>query len=216
MDSHSYETGFDLATVDKLLTTTRAVRKRLDFSRPVPLDVVTESLRIALQAPTGSNVQGWRWIVVTDHDVRQALAELYQNPPPLELRTEPVMPATPQQERIMESAHYLMQHMHEVPVLVVPCILESGGAAGWAPSIYPAVWSFMLALRSRGLGSVITTAHLYRKEEAAELLGIPPGYAQACMLPVAYYTGDDFKPAVRRPLAEVCFNNRWGESLPGE
>ena len=215
MESRSPETGFDLATIDKLLTTTRAVRKRLDFSRPVPLDVVTESLRIALQAPTGSNVQGWRWIVVTDHDLRQALAELYQNPPPQELRTEPVMPATPQQVRMMESAHYLMQHIHEVPVLVVPCILEAGGAAGWAPSIYPAVWSFMLALRSRGLGSVITTAHLYRKEEAAELLAIPPGYAQACMLPVAYYTGGDFKPAARRPLAEVCFNNRWGEPLPG-
>jgi nitroreductase len=209
-------TGLDLATVDKLLTTTRAVRKRLDLSRPVPLDVVTDCLRIALQAPTGSNVQGWRWLVVTDGDLRHALADLYQNPPPPEFRTEPQMPPTPQQERMLDSTLYLMEHMHEVPVLVVPCILESGGAAGWAPSIYPAVWSFMLALRSRGLGSVITTAHLYRKEEAAELLGIPTGYAQTCMLPVAYYTGDDFKPAVRRPLAEVCFNNRWDEPLPGE
>jgi nitroreductase len=216
VDPPSSETGFDLASVDKLLTTTRAVRKRLDLSRPVPLDVVTECLRIALQAPTGSNVQGWRWVVVSDPALRHALAELYQNPPTPEFRTEPVMPATPQQERVMGSARFLMQHMHEVPVLVVPCILESGGAAGWAPSIYPAVWSFILALRSRGLGSVITTAHLYRQEEAAELLGVPPGYAQACMLPVAYYTGDDFKPAVRRPLAEVCFNNRWGEPLPGE
>jgi nitroreductase len=216
VNSRNSGTGLDLATVDKLLTTTRAVRKRLDMARPVPLDVVADCLRIALQAPTGSNVQGWRWLVVTDEGLRHALADLYQNPPPAELRTEPHMPSNPQQERMMDSAKYLMQHIGEVPVLVVPCILESGGAAGWAPSIYPAVWSFMLALRSRGLGSVITTPHLYRKEEAAELLGIPSGYAQACLLPVAYYTGDDFKPAVRRPLAEVCFNNRWNEPLPGE
>ena len=100
--------------------------------------------------------------------------------------------------------------------MVVPCIEESGGAAGWAPSIYPAVWSFMLALRSRGLGSTITTVLLYHREEVASLLGIPEGYTQSCMLPVAYYTGDDFKPAVRRPLEEVCFANRWGGSLTSD
>ena len=216
MDAPQLETGFDLATVDKLLTTTRAVRKRLDFSRPVALDVVTECLRIALQAPTGSNAQRWRWLVLTDPDVRHALADLYQNPPPAAQRTEPAMPSTPQQERMTESTGYLMRHIHEVPVMVVPCIEEVGGAAGWAPSIYPAVWSLILALRSRGLGSVITTAHLYHRVEAAELLGIPPGYAQSCLLPVAYYKGQDFKPAVRRPLHEVCFINRWGEPLPGD
>jgi nitroreductase len=200
--------------VDKLLTTTRAVRKRLDLSRPVGLDVVAACLRIALQAPTGSNAQTWRWIVVTDPTIRQAVAALYENLPPPEQRTEPALPMTPQQQRVMDSANYLLRHMHEVPVLVVPCILESGGPAGWAPSIYPAVWSFILALRSRGLGSVLTTAHLYHRDEAAELLGIPAGYAQACLLPVAYYSGDDFKPAVRRPLREVCFMDRWGQPLP--
>jgi nitroreductase len=213
MHAPHLDTGFDLATVDKLLTTTRAVRKRLDFSRPVPLDVVAQCLRIALQAPTGSNAQRWRWLVVTDPDVRHALADLYRDPPPAAQRTEVMMPSTPQQDRMMDSAQYLMRHIHEVPVMVVPCIEETGGPAGWAPSIYPAVWSFILALRSRGLGSVITTAHLYHREAAAELLGVPPGYAQSCMLPVAYTVGQDFKPAVRRPLGEVCFVNRWGEPL---
>jgi nitroreductase len=97
---------------------------------------------------------------------------------------------------------------------VVPCILNAGGAAGWAPSIYPAVWSFILALRSRGLGSVITTAHLYRETDAATLLGIPPEYVQACLLPVAYYSGGDFRPAVRRPVEEVAFLDCWGTRLP--
>jgi nitroreductase len=203
---------FDLATVDRLLTTTRAVRKRLDLTRPVPLDVVLECLNLAIQAPTGSNSQTWRWIVVLDADVKRRLAELYRDPD-APRRTTPAMPDSAQQRRVMESARYLMDHMHEVPAMVVPCVLDAGGAAGWPPSIYPAVWSLQLALRSRGLGSVITTAHLYRKEEAAELLGVPPDYVQACLLPVAYYTGDDFKPAARRPVEEVTFLDRWGAPL---
>jgi nitroreductase len=207
-------TGFDLETVDRLLTTTRAVRRRLDFSKDVPLDVVKECLELALQAPTGSNNQFWRWIVVTDPSTRQALAELYRDPPIQTPSAEPDVPVTPQQERVMASAHYLMDHITEVPVFVLPCTRDAGGAAGWPPSIYPAVWSFMLALRSRGLGSVITTAHLFHRDEAAAMLGIPEGYVQACLLPVAYYTGTDFKPAVRRPIDEVCFLNRWDEPLP--
>jgi nitroreductase len=204
--------GFDLATVDKLLTTTRAVRKRLDLERPVELDVILECLRLAIQAPTGSNMQTWRWIVVTDPAVRAQLAELYRSAAAGAVdvrRTEPAMPETPQQQRVMDSADYLIEHIDEVPVLVVPCIEDGGGAAGWAPSIYPAVWSFMLALRSRGLGSVITTVHLFRRDEADELLGVPAGFVQACLLPVAYYTGDDFKPADRRPVEELAFLNRW-------
>jgi nitroreductase len=209
---------FDLEAVDRLLTTTRAVRKRLDFHRPVALGVVRECLELAIQAPTGSNSQTWRWIVVTNPRKRQALAALYQNPPPA-LRQGPSAPVptvadSPQQQRVMASARFLLDHLHEVPVLVVPCILNAGGAAGWAPSIYPAVWSFILALRSRGLGSTITTAHIYRQQEAAALLGIPEGYVQACLLPVAYYTGDTFKRAIRRPIQEIAFHDSWGNPIP--
>jgi nitroreductase len=206
--------GFDLEMVDRLLTTTRAVRKRLDLSRPVPLEVVVKCLDIALQAPTGSNLQLWRWLIVTDQPARDGLAELYRNFPPRAPRAQADPPPSDQQQRMLDSAHYLMAHLSEVPVFVVPCIREEGGAAGWAPSIYPAVWNLILALRSRGLGSVITTAHLYHRQEAAKLLGIPEGYAQACLLPVAYYTGTDFKPADRKPLEDVCYLNRWGQTLP--
>jgi nitroreductase len=206
-------TDLERETVDRLLTTTRAVRKRLDLGRPVPTDVIVECLRLAIQAPTGSNAQAWRWLVVTDPAVRAAIAELYQHPVGVPAaRTEPAVPETREQRRVMESAQYLTAHIGEVPALVIPCTLEAGGAAGWAPSIYPAVWSLMLALRSRGLGSCLTTVHLYRREEAAELLGIPNGYAQACLLPVAYYTGETFKPAVRRPVEEVTFFDRWGNT----
>ena len=210
--------GLDLDTVDKLLTTTRAVRKRLDLTRPVELDMVMECLDLALQAPTGSNQQTWRWIVVTDPTVRVALGDLYRNLPadraPTRLGSVP--PPEEQQARVSDSAGYLMQHLHEVPVLVVPCVEDVGGAAGWAPSIYPAVWSFMLALRSRGLGSVLTTVHLYRSAEAAALLGVPDGFVQSCLLPVAYFTGDDFQPAERRPVEEVTYVDHWGTHPGGQ
>jgi nitroreductase len=209
--------GIDLPTVDKLLSTTRAVRKRLDLDRPVPLAVVIDCLRLAIQAPTGTNAQTWRWLVITDANVRQQLADLYRHPrfpAPGGGRTEPLVPDTAQQQRVRESSAYLRDHLQDVPVLVVPCVQAAGGAAGWAPSIYPAVWSFMLALRSRGLGSVLTTVHLYRRADADELLGVPDGFVQACLVPVAYYTGSDFKPAERRPLEEVTFFNHWGAPLP--
>jgi nitroreductase len=204
--------GLDLDTVDKLLTTTRAVRKRLDLTRPVALDVVLECLDLALQAPTGSNQQTWRWIVITDAETRASLADLYRglpaDRPPTRLGSVP--PPEEQQARVTDSAGYLMEHLHEVPLLVVPCVEDVGGAAGWAPSIYPAVWSFMLALRSRGLGSVLTTVHLYRSAEADALLGVPDGFVQSCLLPVAYFTGDDFRPADRRPVEEVTYVDHWG------
>jgi len=216
MVSTGSESGaFDLETVDRLLTTTRAVRKRLDLSRAVPLEVVVECLNIAIQAPTGSNLQLWRWLIITEQATRESLAELYRDIPPQAAPTEPEPPPSAQQQRMLDSAHYLMAHLSEVPVFVVPCTGAVGGAAGWAPSIYPAVWNLILALRSRGLGSVITTAHLFHRQQAAELLGIPVGYAQACLLPVAYYTGTDFKPADRKPVEEVCYVNRWGNALPG-
>jgi nitroreductase len=205
--------AMDLTTVDHLLSTTRAVRKRLDLTRPVPREVLLECLRLAIQAPTGSNAQRWRWIVVTDPGTRAAIGELYRNPPRTGAPSgEPRVEPTAQQNRVMDSARYLTEHVHEVPALVIPCTEDAGGAAGWAPSIYPAVWSFQLALRSRGLGSCITTVHLFRAAEAAELLGIPEGFVQACLLPVAYYTGDDFKPAVRRPIEEITYWDRWGNT----
>jgi nitroreductase len=207
--------GFDLTTVDKLLSTTRAVRKRLDLERPVPLDVVVECLRLATQAPTGSNLQTWRWLVITDPEVRRRIGELYREPSPTDATPRPDPPATdtPAQHRVMDSANYLRERIDQVPVLVIPCVQTVGGAAGWAPSIYPAVWSFMLALRSRGLGSVITTVHLYRREEADQLLGVPEGFVQTCLVPVAYYTGADFKPAARRPVEEVTFLNHWDATI---
>jgi nitroreductase len=205
----------DIASVDEVLTTTRAVRRRLDLTRPVEREVILECLRIAVQAPTASNEQTWRWLVVTDPDKRAAIAEIYRRCGEAYLERAASTTEDPQTRRVYESAHALSQTLAQVPVHVIPCIegqLDGAplavAAAEWA-SIIPAAWSFMLALRSRGLGSVWTTLHLVKAGEVAALLGIPDTVTQAALLPVAYTIGTDFKPAARPPVEEITYWNRW-------
>jgi nitroreductase len=211
---------FDLSQTDKLLTTTRSVRKRLDLTQPVPQDVVLDCLRIATQAPSGGNSQPWRWLVVDDADTKKRLAELYsRSHDPYMAGNRAAAEAAGKLDEvsaIMDSSQYLSDHMAEVPVLVIPCLLSrmspnagTAETAGFYGSILPAVWNFMLALRSRGLGSAYTTLHLAFETEAAEILGIPDTVTQAALIPVAYYTGDDFKPARRRPVEDVVYVNQW-------
>jgi nitroreductase len=212
------DAGFDLSQTDRLLTTTRAVRRRLDFSRPVERDVILECLRIATQAPTGGNRQGWRWLVIDDADTRAGLAALYRRSfePYIAARKSMLPPEEADTDPIVRSSSYLSEHLHEAPVHVVPMHLDRlreganlAETASFFGSILPAVWSFQLALRSRGLGSAWTTLHLAYEKEAGELLGIPPTVTQVALIPVAYYTGTDFKPAKRRPIEELTYFNRW-------
>jgi nitroreductase len=210
-------TAFDLAQVDHLLTTTRAVRKRLDLTRPVEQSVIVECLSLAAQAPSGANAQRWRWVVVTDPDKKQSIGHLYARSfgSYITPKMEVLQPDDHASVRMTDSANFLAEHMGEVPVLVIPCVLDRPPAdsieaqAGFWGGILPAVWSFQLALRSRGLGSAWTTLHLDYENEVAELLGIPSTVTQAALLPVAYYTGDDFKTAPRRPIEELTYWDQW-------
>ncbi|MGH2729586.1 MAG: nitroreductase family protein [Actinomycetota bacterium] len=221
----------DLATVDHLLTSTRTVRKRLDTARPVDPDVICECLRLAVQAPTGSNLQGWRWMVVTDSKKRAAVADIYRRAigPYLDFGKAALDPSNKQMVRVVESSFYLVDVLADIPVHIIPCVLnrpeDAGrllggmgydvdpwcnvGASGFYGSIWPAVWSLMLALRSRGLGSALTTMHLALEHEVGELLGIPETVTQVGLLPVAYFTGEDFKPAKRRPPEEITYWDEW-------
>jgi nitroreductase len=211
--------GFDLVETDRLLTTTRAVRKRLDLGRPVDRALVIDCLRIATQAPSGGNSQPWRWLVVDDPDVRAGLAELYRRGygPYIELQKAAIVAAGGDENHpILRSSDHLAEHLHEVPVHVIPCLLTRlperptpADTAGFYGSILPAVWSFALALRSRGLGTAYTTLHLHQEREAAELLGIPDTVTQVALLPVAHVTGGDFRPADRKPVEAVTYWNRW-------
>lgn len=211
---------FDLTQTDALLSTTRAVRKRLDFERDVPDDVLLECLQLATQAPTGSNRQGWRWLVVRDAEKKEALADMYRRAGGDYLRTAAAEAETGSQTgRVLDSANFLAERMGEVPVMVIPMIvgrLDDGttnSAAGLFGSIIPAIWSFQLALRSRGLGSCYTTLHLGLEAEAAELLGIPSHMTQAALLPVAYTKGTDFKPAARPPVSEITYLDTYKNPL---
>ena len=213
----------DLATADQLLTTTRSVRKRLDFTRPVDPAVIERCIAIALQAPTGSNQQGWHFLVVTDAAKRKGLADLYRKAFDVYLNAPEVRPSIAaedprfaEMQRIIASATYLAQHLHEAPVMVIPCIqgrVENAGVLAQASlygSILPAAWSFMLALRARGLGSSWTTLHLMFERDAAQLLGVPDTVTQTALLPVAHYTGGDFKPAKRLPAEGRTHWEAWG------
>lgn len=211
---------FDLDQVELLLSTTRAVRRRLDFDRDVPDELLLDCVRLSQQAPTGSNGQTWRWIIVRDPDKKVALADLYRSVGGTYLRAggsdEALADAGPE-GRFRRSAVHLAENFHRAPALVIPCVrgrLEKGAApvltSSTYGSIYPAIWSFQLALRSRGLGSCITTLHLVHEGEAADLLGIPDDVMQVALIPVAYTIGSDFRPAERPPAEYITSFDTWG------
>ena len=214
---------------DELLSTTRAVRKRLDFERPVALETLTECLELAVQAPTGSYAQGWQFMFVTDPEKKAHIGKLYKEVFSL-YREMPVAihhlhqessdeSLKASQSRSTSSAEYLAEHMGEVPAMLIPCVAGRidpqgpGGALAQASvygSIIPAAWSFMIAARARGLGTAWTTLHIMHEQEIAELLGIPFNeYTQVALIPIAYTKGTDFKPAYRPPVASVMHVDQW-------
>lgn len=207
-------------SADELLSTTRSVRKRLDFDRPVPREVIQECLDLAIQAPTASNSQGWQWVVVEDAEVKHQIAEIYRRNHSgySAARDMSRIPPGSQTARVVSSSQYLADNYERAPVFVIPCIkgnLDGAelatAASGWG-SIMPAMWSFMLALRERGLGTTWTTLHLPNggAAQVADLLGIPhPSFSQAGLFPVAYTKGTDFQPAKRSPAQEITHWGGW-------
>ncbi len=218
-------------SVDELLTTTRAVRKRLDFDRPVDPELVTGCLDIALQAPTGGNLQDWAWVVVTDPAKKAALADYYRQawsayvkspyfPTSAPPHGDPAVQAS--FERIADSAQYLADNLERAPVFLIPCLRQSrvdrpswGGATSRLGSVIQASWSFMLAARERGLGTCWTTLHLAYEQQAAEILDIPyERCVQVALIPVAHTIGTDFRPGTREPLAGVLHWDGWKGAPP--
>ncbi len=209
---------------DELLTTTRAVRKRLDFERPIDAETIRECLEVAQQAPTATNQQNWHFVIVTDPQQREAIADLYRQGWEEYVRiptgTLNVQQREPEraslQSRVRDSAQYLVDNMHRVPVMVIPCIVgRTADMPSWEEStqwssMMFATWSMMLAARARGIGSVYTCVHLIREGEAAAALGIPyQDVMQVGLIPLAYTVGDRFRPAQREPLDDILHWNRW-------
>jgi nitroreductase len=216
-------------TLDELLTTTRAVRRRLDFDRPVPRELVEECVSIAMQAPSGSNARGWHFMVVGDPAKREAIAALYRQA--FEgYRSMPVSAhALAEQAKgddigimnaVVGSAEALAENLHRAPYLVIPCIegrfppiegpMGNLANASQYGSVLPAFWNFMLAARARGLGTAWTTLHLMHEQEVAEILGIPfDSVTQTALSPLAYTLGTDFKPASGRRLEDALHVDSW-------
>ena len=223
--------GIDLASVDRVLRTTRSVRRRLDLDRPVPAELIEEAIDVALQAPTGANSQGWRFVVVTDAAARKRIGKLYRRGSELYLQGKTGLSRTgmtvsseyaaddPRALRmgaVVKSAVHLIENIDRVPVHLIPCLqgrfvqedLFTQGAM-WG-SILPAAWSIMLALRARGVASAWTTFTLLYEREMSEILGIPEGYTQAVLLPIAWLKQGDLHPAPRFSARSLTFWNRWG------
>jgi len=214
-------------SADEVLSTTRAVRKRLDFDRPVEVEVLEECLSLAMQAPSGSNRQHYQWVFVTDPDLRRRVGEVYREK--FMINHEKNRTSDPKKtygaddsraagfENLMSSVAYLAENIEKVPVLMVPCIegrMENATinvTAAQFGSILPSVWSFMLAARERGIGSTWTSAHLKEdgEERVAEILGIPENFTQVGLFPLAYTIGTDFKPAKRLPPQDLMHINHW-------
>jgi nitroreductase len=208
----------DVANADLLLSTTRSVRKRLDFERPVPREALLECLELAVQAPTASNRQTWRWMVVTEPELKGPIAEIYREaaiPYLRESQANAEGSGGGQDQRVFDSALYLAENLERAPAFVIPCLAEdlakmdSLGATVALGSICQAAWSFQLALRARGLGSCWTTLHLRNADRVADLLAIPAGITQVALIPVAYTKGLDFRPAKRPPVSEITHWNHW-------
>ena len=225
MSEDGQRAPIDIAAADYLLSTTRAVRRRLDLTRPVQPTIIERCIEIATQAPSGGNEQGWHFIVITNRIKLAILGEIYRRAffdlsymrrrAPSWNDAEELQAA--QTRRVMESAGYLAENMASVPAMIIPCIdgrAEHAGVlaqAGLYGSILPAVWSLMLALRARGVGSAWTTVHLLYEKEVARLLGIPDHVTQAALVPLAYFTGTGFKPAKRLPARERTYWDSWGK-----
>ncbi len=222
---------------DELLMTTATVRRRLDLTRPVERALVEECLEVAVHAPSGSNQQGYRFVFVDDRERRDALADLYRQSMEefvgrarTDAPEDTVDRSSDADRRMTASVEYLRDHFHEVPVLCVPLMAgrTDGDGAGahaertaavwqamrWG-SVLPTVWSFLLALRSRGLGSAWTTLSVVKEREVAEVLGIPyDRWTQVGLFPIAHTIGTDFAVTPRRPATDVLrWNSYGGEPL---
>ena len=225
--------GIDLASVDRVLRTTRTVRQRLDLERPVPPEIIEQCIDIAYQAPTGANSQTWRFVVVTDADKRAKLGELYRKGSEVYLAGKTGLARTnvsvaqgyaaedlrtQQMPAVVKSAVWLIENIHRVPVHVIACIegrfVEEDlfTQAAMYGSVLQAAWSFQLALRARGLGSAWTTFNLLFEKETAAIVGIPDTYTQTVFLPVAWLTGGDVHPAKRLPSKSLTYWNDWGKT----
>lgn len=219
MNSHP-RTDFDLDEVDRLLSTTKQVRKRLDLGRSLPHAELLDCIELAGHAPMGGNLERNRWMIIDEAEKKAAIAEYFGAVGRPYLAANKEQRADDRSQRVMDSAMFLVENLAEVPALVLamrldrpPAETSQGQVAAYYGSVIPGVWSFQLAARARGIGSAWTTFHLGHEAEVADLLGIPDTVTQVCLLACGYYKGDSFTPAPRRSATDVTYLNTWKQPV---
>jgi nitroreductase len=202
-----------------VVETTRSVRRRLDFDRPIEPELIERCIDAAVQAPTGMNREAWRFLVLTEAEPKARVAELYRSGfDGLANRFRDQLPPDLSDQKLPnERPTYvgLAENLHRMPALILVCSEgrpDPDNAAmqvAFYGSVLPAAWSLMLALRASGLGATWTTLLVTEEERVAKALGIPADVTQTILLPVAYTKGAVLKPAKRKPAREVTYWNRW-------
>jgi len=209
----------DVSAVDHVLSTTRSVRRRLDFGRAVPAAVLEQCIAVATQAPTGLFRESWRFVVVRDPARKADLAALYRSAfdELVEMRVAAARETGQDVPEPRPTYRMLADRLQDFPALILVCSegrpepAEAGVQLAFYGSVLPAAWSLMLALRARGIGSTWTTLLARRERAVAAALGMPDDATLTVMLPVGYLKGAVLRPAPRRAPHEVTYWDAWGE-----
>ena len=186
------------------IRTTRAMR-RLDPSRDVSDADVETMLFAATKAPSAKNEQPVRWVVVKDAAQRRRLGEIYKK---VSLSLPPMVTPDASAKKLARSVDHLVHHLGEAPVLIVACAYGPDDVRT-AAGVYPAVQNLMLAARSLGLGTTLTTRHRSAMAETRAVLGVPDDVTIHAVIPVGYPLGR-WREAPRAPVREVAHRDRWG------
>jgi len=205
------------ADLFEIIRTTRSMRRLKQD--PVPDALIRKVLEAGVCAPSGGNMQRWRFLVIRDATIKRTVGAYYKRAwdevvAPRYRAGQPA-PGMDRERflRLLAAAEHLAAHIHEAPVWIVPCLQGEAPTRTAGSSIYPAVQNMLLAARALGLGATLTTLYLSFEKEAEAALGLPADWHSYAILPIGYPTGR-FGPVRRVALADVVFRDRWGEAFP--
>lgn len=199
----------------EIIRTTRSMRRLKPD--PVPPELVRQILEAGVCAPSGGNMQRWRFLVVKDASIKETVGALYRRAwdevvAPRYRAGEPAPGSSRERfERMLAAAEHLAHHIHEAPVWIVPCLEGDTPTRTAGSSIYPVVQNMLLAARALGLGATLTTLYLNFEREAEAALGLPANWHSYAILPIGYPMGR-FGPVRRVALSDVVFEDRWGRA----
>lgn len=210
------ETPHGSTDLFEIIRTTRSMRRLKPD--PVPDALVRQILEAGTCAPSGGNMQRWRFLVIRDSAVKATVGALYKRAwdeivGPRYRASAPAPGSSPEQfQRMLATAAHLAGHIHQAPLWIVPCLQGEAPTRTSGSSIYPAVQNMLLAARALGLGATLTTLHLQFEKEVEAALGLPADWHSYALLPIGWPLGR-FGPVRRIALEDVVYEDGWGKPL---